>query len=93
MITGEDKIAPNITMSNPTNARIFDSAVGTALMIQKTGDAGCLILKRMVKAISRLILARIARRICKVVMVVHGMFLIRMQGRELFSVTLPVKGM
>ena len=69
MITGEDSVTPDMTINRPTSARIGDSAVGTALMIHKTGDAGCLILKSMVRLISRLILARIVIRICKVVMV------------------------
>ena len=58
-----------MAVDNPINARIGDSAVGTALMIQNTGEAGCLILKRMDRLISRLMPARMITRICKVVMV------------------------
>jgi len=53
-----------ITIITPANARIVESAVGTALMIHNTGEAGCLILKRIATPISRLMHPIIKITIC-----------------------------
>ena len=51
---GDGKITPKIKVKAPTNARIVESAVGTALKIHRIGEAGCLILKRIVTLINKL---------------------------------------